>query len=74
MIKKTIKTEICFSVKIKYDKKTNCYVSICPCLDVASQGETEEKAEANIKEALELFIVVYLETNLKVKIPSPYLS
>lgn len=74
MIKKTIKTEICFPVKIKYDKKTNCYVSICPCLDVASQGETEEKAETNIKEALELFIVVYLEQNLKVKIPSPYLS
>ncbi len=73
MIKKTIKTEICFPVKIKYDRKTNYYVSICPSLDVASQGETEEKAEANIKEALELFIVAYLETNLKVKIPLPFL-
>ena len=73
MTKKTIKTEIFFSVKIKYDRKTNCYASICPSLDVASQGKTEEEAEANIKEALELFIVVYLETNLKVKIPSPFL-
>jgi len=73
MTKKTIKTEIYFPVKIKYDRKTNCYVSICPSLDVASQGGTEEEAEANIKEALELFIVAYLETNLKVKIPSRFL-
>jgi predicted RNase H-like HicB family nuclease len=30
------------------------YVSLCPELDVASQGETEEEALANLKEAMEL--------------------
>jgi predicted RNase H-like HicB family nuclease len=31
------------------------YVSLCPELDVASQGETIEEARANLIEALELF-------------------
>lgn len=32
------------------------FVSICPELDVASQGETVEEASANLREAVELFI------------------
>lgn len=32
------------------------YVSICPELDVASQGETVEEASSNLREAVELFI------------------
>ena len=32
------------------------YVALCPELDVASQGETVEKATANLKEAVELFL------------------
>jgi predicted RNase H-like HicB family nuclease len=31
------------------------YVSLCPELDVASQGETVEQARHNLIEALELF-------------------
>ncbi|HUF18389.1 MAG TPA: type II toxin-antitoxin system HicB family antitoxin [Thermoanaerobaculia bacterium] len=31
------------------------YVSLCPELDIASQGETIEQARENLKEALELF-------------------
>jgi predicted RNase H-like HicB family nuclease len=31
------------------------YVSLCPELDIASQGETVEKARDNLCEALELF-------------------
>ena len=31
------------------------YVSLCPELDVASQGDTVEEARANLIEALELF-------------------
>ncbi len=31
------------------------YVSLCPELDVASQGDTIEEARANLVEALELF-------------------
>jgi len=32
------------------------FVSICPELDVASQGDTVEEASANLREAVELFI------------------
>ncbi len=31
------------------------YVSLCPDLDIASQGDTVEQARENLKEALELF-------------------
>ena len=35
-------------------REGNCYVSQCLELDIASQGESEEEALANLKEALEL--------------------
>jgi predicted RNase H-like HicB family nuclease len=35
-------------------REGNCYVSQCLEVDIASQGETEEEALANLKEALEL--------------------
>jgi predicted RNase H-like HicB family nuclease len=31
------------------------YVSLCPELDIASQGDTIEQARDNLREALELF-------------------
>ncbi len=31
------------------------YVSLCPELDIASQGDTVEQAQRNLQEALELF-------------------
>jgi predicted RNase H-like HicB family nuclease len=31
------------------------YVSLCPELDIASQGDTVESARENLREALELF-------------------
>ncbi|MBU3946663.1 MAG: type II toxin-antitoxin system HicB family antitoxin [Proteobacteria bacterium] len=31
------------------------YVSLCPELDIASQGDTIEEARDNLREALELF-------------------
>lgn len=31
------------------------YVALCPELDIASQGDTIESAQANLQEALELF-------------------
>jgi len=31
------------------------YVSLCPELDIASQGATVEEARANLREAIELF-------------------
>ena len=32
------------------------FVSICPDLDVASQGDSVEEASSNLREALELFL------------------
>jgi predicted RNase H-like HicB family nuclease len=37
-------------------KEGNMYVSLCPELDIASQGETIEKAIDNLKEAVELYL------------------
>ena len=37
------------------EKENDGYVSLCPELDVASQGDTIEEARANLIEALELF-------------------
>jgi len=37
------------------EREGNGYVSLCPELDVASQGDTIEEARTNLVEALELF-------------------
>jgi predicted RNase H-like HicB family nuclease len=37
------------------EREGNGYVSLCPELDIASQGETVEEARKNLIEALELF-------------------
>lgn len=36
-------------------REDGAFVSLCPQLDVASQGRTVEQARANLVEALELF-------------------
>lgn len=37
------------------EREGDGYVSLCPELDIASQGSTIEQARDNLKEALELF-------------------
>ncbi len=37
------------------EKEDNVYISLCPELDIASQGKTQEEAKSNLIEALELF-------------------
>jgi predicted RNase H-like HicB family nuclease len=37
------------------EREGDGYVSLCPELDVASQGDTIEEARTNLVEALELF-------------------
>lgn len=37
------------------EREGDGYVSLCPELDVASQGDTIAEARANLQEALELF-------------------
>jgi predicted RNase H-like HicB family nuclease len=37
------------------EREGNGYVSLCPEVDIASQGATVEEARDNLREALELF-------------------
>lgn len=37
-------------------RENDGYVSLCPELDVASQGDSVEDASANLREAVELFL------------------
>ena len=37
------------------EREGDGYVSLCPQLDIASQGETVAEARANLKEALDFF-------------------
>jgi predicted RNase H-like HicB family nuclease len=41
------------------------YVSLCPELDIASQGETEQEALRNLEEAVDLFMEVAPEEEVQ---------
>jgi predicted RNase H-like HicB family nuclease len=40
------------------EREGDGFISLCPELDIASQGDTAEEARANLQEALELFFEV----------------
>ena len=54
-----------FSVKLpfKLTKKRKWVVAFCPVLDIYSQGDTEEKARRNLKEAISAFLISCVERN-----------
>ena len=37
------------------EREGGCYISFCPEVDVASQGNTVQEASENLREAVELF-------------------
>lgn len=39
-----------------FHKEEDMYVAFCPELDIASQGDSIEKAKLNLKEAISLFM------------------
>jgi predicted RNase H-like HicB family nuclease len=47
------------------EREGDGYVSLCPQLDIASQGNTVEEARENLLEALELFFEVAAESEVK---------
>ena len=47
------------------EREGHGYVSLCPELDVASQGKTIEEARDNLREALELFLESASPTEIK---------
>ena len=42
-------------MSVLIEREGDGYVSLCPELDIASQGDTVEEAKENLREALELF-------------------
>jgi predicted RNase H-like HicB family nuclease len=50
------------------EKEGNGYVSLCPELDIASQGDTIEQARDNLKEAIELFLEVADPSEIKTRL------
>jgi predicted RNase H-like HicB family nuclease len=49
------------------------YVSLCPELDIASQGDTIEEALANLKEALEGFFETASAEEVRTRLKKPAL-
>jgi predicted RNase H-like HicB family nuclease len=47
------------------EKEGDGYISLCPELDIASQGNSVEEASANLKEAVELFLETASTTEIR---------
>ncbi|MEW6600592.1 MAG: type II toxin-antitoxin system HicB family antitoxin [Nitrospirota bacterium] len=47
------------------EREGNGYVSLCPELDIASQGDTVEDARKNLEEALALFFETASKEEIK---------
>jgi len=51
------------------EREGDGYVSLCPELDIASQGNSVEEARANLREALELFFETASEEEIRSRLP-----
>lgn len=49
------------------EREGDGYVSLCPEVDVASQGDTVDEARKNLREALELFFETASPEEIKVR-------
>lgn len=57
------------------EREHDGYVSLCPELDIASQGDTIEEARSNIIEAVELFLQTASPSEIKERLhPEVYIS
>jgi len=50
------------------EREEGGYVSLCPELDIASQGDTIEEARNNLREALELFFETASPEEIKTRL------
>lgn len=50
------------------EREGNGYVSLCPELDIASQGDTIEDARINLREAIELFYETASPAEIKTRL------
>ncbi len=54
------------------ERQADGYVSLCPELDVASQGDTVEEAKANLQEAVELFMECATPEEVELRLHSEF--
>ena len=54
------------------EREGDGYVSLCPELDIASQGDTVEQARDNLREALELFFEVASPEEVARRLPGEF--
>jgi predicted RNase H-like HicB family nuclease len=54
------------------EKEDDGYVSLCPEIDVASQGDTIEEARNNLREAIELFFKYASEEEIRTRLKSDF--
>lgn len=47
------------------EREGDAFVALCPELDIANQGDTIESARANLQEALELFLEVASDDEIR---------
>jgi len=47
------------------EREDDCFVALCPELDIASQGKTVAEARSNLQEALELFFETASEEEIR---------
>lgn len=52
------------------EREGDWYVSLCPELDIASQGQTVEESRGNLIEALELFFETADPSEIESRLPS----
>jgi predicted RNase H-like HicB family nuclease len=52
------------------EREGDGYVSLCPELDIASQGRTVEESRANLIEALEMFYETADPSEIESRLPS----
>jgi predicted RNase H-like HicB family nuclease len=50
------------------EREEDGYVSLCPELDIASQGGTIEEARLNLREAIELFFETASPSEIKTRL------
>ncbi|OAI15819.1 hypothetical protein A1507_13430 [Methylomonas koyamae] len=50
------------------EREGDGYVSLCPELDIASQGSSVQEAKSNLKEALELFFETASEEEIDARL------
>ena len=53
------------------DREGDGFVSLCPELDIASQGDTVDEAHSNLIEAVELFLETAHSTEIARRLATP---